>query len=256
MLSLNQISQAYPPSLQAFKRNMLREYLQYKILEILFDSKYATKLSFLGGTALRIVYQTQRFSEDLDFDNFDLTVDDFYQISQIIEKGLLKEGLETETRNVTKKAFRCYVKIPKLLKDEDLSGYEDEKILIQLDTYPHHFDYSPDQKLLNKFDVFTQINVTPIDIILSQKIYAAFNRKRAKGRDFFDLTFLFGQTQPNYNYLEQKIGVNNKKDLLGFMNQESKELDFNQLAKDVNPFLFKSSDAKRVKLFPEYIQSL
>lgn len=73
MISINQIAQYYPESLRGFKRNILREYLQYKILEIIFNSRLSPKLSFLGGTALRIVHENKRFLEDLDFDNFKLS---------------------------------------------------------------------------------------------------------------------------------------------------------------------------------------
>jgi predicted nucleotidyltransferase component of viral defense system len=73
MLSLDQIKEYYPENLKGFERFMLREYLQYKILEVLFDSKYANKFVFIGGTALRIVHNNERFSEDLDFDNFDVS---------------------------------------------------------------------------------------------------------------------------------------------------------------------------------------
>ena len=69
MLSLQEIEKYYPEKLKKFKRNILREYLQYKILQIIFNSEYANKLSFLGGTALKIIYDNSRFSEDLDFDN-------------------------------------------------------------------------------------------------------------------------------------------------------------------------------------------
>ena len=62
MLNLKQIEEYYPKNLRAFKKNILREYLQYKILEIIFNSKVVNKLSFLGGTALRIIYNNTRFS--------------------------------------------------------------------------------------------------------------------------------------------------------------------------------------------------
>ena len=69
MLNIREIEKYYPAHLHSFKRFMLREYLQYKILEIIFDGPYADRLIFLGGTCLRIVHGNQRFSEDLDFDN-------------------------------------------------------------------------------------------------------------------------------------------------------------------------------------------
>ena len=46
---------------------MLKEYLHYRMLDIIFPGEYASKLSFIGGTNLRILHHIQRFSEDLDF---------------------------------------------------------------------------------------------------------------------------------------------------------------------------------------------
>lgn len=43
MISLNQIEQHYPENLRGFKRNILREYLQYKILEVIFNSRLALR---------------------------------------------------------------------------------------------------------------------------------------------------------------------------------------------------------------------
>lgn len=72
MLELNQIESYYPEHLRVFKKNILREYLQYKILEIIYDSKFTVNLVFMGGTAIRIIHGGSRFSEDLDFDNINL----------------------------------------------------------------------------------------------------------------------------------------------------------------------------------------
>lgn len=86
--------------------------------------------------------------------------------------------------------------------------------MIRLNTEAHEFDYIPDQAIINKFDVFTQINTTPKDILLAQKFYALINSKRNKGRDFFDIIFILGQGQlPNYDYLKLKLGINNPDDL-------------------------------------------
>jgi len=74
MMTLEEIKSFYPSPLQQRGAFLLREYLQYKILALLFDSAYANKFAFLGGTCLRIVHSNQRFSEDLDFDNFNAIV--------------------------------------------------------------------------------------------------------------------------------------------------------------------------------------
>jgi len=256
MLSLAEIEKYYPENIRAFKRNILREYLQYKILQIIFNSKYANKLSFLGGTALRIVHDNARFSEDLDFDNFGLKEKEFDEISQLVKKHLELEGYEVEVRNIFKDAYRCYVRIPKLLFDSGLSGYEEEKILIQLDTAPHGFQYEPDKVILNKFDVFTEINVTPMDIVLSQKIFAIFNRKVPKGRDFYDAVFLLSKTKPNYDYLQLKLKIKRKEELKEKILTLENKLDFKELAKDVEPFLFNPADSKKVVLFARYIKNV
>ena len=66
MLDLQQIKNEYSEPLQGYERAIVREYLQYKILQAIFESKHASHLSFLGGTALRIVHGNSRFSEDIE----------------------------------------------------------------------------------------------------------------------------------------------------------------------------------------------
>jgi Uncharacterized conserved protein len=98
MLNLSQITEYYSKPERKFKRNILREYLQYKTLEIIFNSKAGQKMSFLGGTALRIVYGSSRFSEDLDFDNFNLTEKDFVGLANEIRVNLIKQGYQVEMK--------------------------------------------------------------------------------------------------------------------------------------------------------------
>jgi len=69
MITLAEIKKFYPSDLHKFDRSILREYLQYLILSIIFSHKIGEKLSFLGGTRLRVVNHSQRFSEDIDFDS-------------------------------------------------------------------------------------------------------------------------------------------------------------------------------------------
>ena len=255
MLNLSEIEKQYPEYLRTFKRNILREYLQYKILQIIFDSPYAGKLVFLGGTALRIVYGNTRFSEDLDFDNFGLTQDEFLKIGELVRERLSLEGYVVEIRSVFKNAYRCSVRLPKLLFESGLSGYEEEKILIQLDTPSHGFTYKPERKILNKFDVFTEINVTPPDLILAQKVYAVFNRKTLKGRDFFDIVFLLSSSKIRYEYLIFKMGIVDGVELKKRLVEFCKDVDFDRLASDVEPFLFFAEDAKKIRLFQRFLDT-
>lgn len=254
MLTLREIQPFYPENLHRFPRFLLREYLQYKILEIIFESRYATHLCFLGGTCLRIVHGNNRFSEDLDFDNIDLNEDDFQNIAKEIEKQLEREGYEVELKTVLRGAWHCHFKFPGLLFEEGLSGHNEEKILIQLDTEPQHFNYDPDRHILNKFDVFTTILTTPLPLLMAQKIFAIINRKRNKGRDFFDLVFLMSHDiKPNYSYLDAKLSITGADALKKEILEKCGPLNMDEMANDVRPFLFEHSDTKKVLRFVDLI---
>ncbi len=253
MLTLSAIEQQYPANLRSFKRGLLREYLQYKILEIIFAGPYARKLSFLGGTALRIIYGNTRFSEDLDFDHFDLSDAEFSGLAQKVRSGLEEQGMKVQIDVVGQAAYRCRVRLPELLFVNELSPHQEEKILIQIDSEAHGFAYNPDKKILNKFDVFSEVFVTPVDILLSQKIYAALNRKRAKGRDFYDIVYLFTLTKPNYAYLKSKLQVADGKGLRKMILKEIRGMDFKELGQEVRQFLFAPEDTRKIELFPEFI---
>lgn len=134
MLDLQQIIKEYPELLQGYERAIVREYLQCKIVQAIFESTQASKLSFLGGTALRIVHGNSRFSEDIDLDNFGLSWEAFGELVQKVKLVLELEGFLVETSMVAKDAFYCDLGFPKLLYEQGLSPHQQEKILIQLDT--------------------------------------------------------------------------------------------------------------------------
>jgi predicted nucleotidyltransferase component of viral defense system len=257
MLTLPEIEKNYPPALHVHKRFLLREYLQHKILQIIFESEYAGKFAFLGGTCLRIVHGNTRFSEDIDFDNFSIGEAHFDNVAALIERELTKEGYQTEIKTVYKGAFHCYIRFPELLYREGLSGHLEEKILIQLDTEPQNFDFEPEKYLLNRFDVFTQIFITPKDLLLAQKFYTVINRVRNKGRDFFDIIFLLSLiNRPNYDYLKLKAGISTPEELKSRVLARCEEINMEEMARDVQPFLFNAGDAKKVTFFADYIKQV
>lgn len=257
MLTLPEIEKNYPESLRVFKRFMLREYLQHKILQVIYDSEYANSLTFLGGTCLRIVHGNTRFSEDLDFDNISIKEDVFENIAVIIKKQLELEGYAVEMKTVYKGAYHCYIRFPNLLYQEGLSGHLEEKILLQLDTEPQYFEFTPEKYILNRFDLFTQIFITPLDILLSQKFYAILNRERNKGRDFFDAVFILSMIdKPDYDYLKLKVNISNARELKEKILHKCETISMEEMAKDVQPFLFDPADAKKVIFFPDYIKQV
>lgn len=252
MLDFQQIKEGYPEQLQGFERSILREYLQYKILQAVFESSQARQLSFLGGTALRIVYGNNRFSEDLDFDHFGLTWEAFEQVIQTVKRFMELEGFEVEIRKVTREAYHCYLRFPEILYEQGLSPLPGEKIFIQIDTAAQGYDYQPEIRLLNKFDVFTEARVTPQDVLLSQKLYTAVNRPRPRGRDFYDITFLMARTKPDYGFLKQKLDIDTPDGLRNEILTRIAPFDFEELSEDVAPFLISREQIQRVTKFRQF----
>lgn len=250
MLRLPELLEFYPAALRVHRAFILREYLQCKILELLFEGPYSTRFCFLGGTCLRLVHNNSRFSEDLDFDNFQVSASEFGEVSEYIQTGLEQQGYQVEMKQVIRGAYHCYIRFPGLLFDLGLSGYREEKILIQLDTEPQHFDFQPERYILNRFDVTTQILTTPLPILLAQKFVALCLRKKSKGRDFFDIVFLLSKSvKPDYAYLEKKLGVSDRAQLMERVRTVCQQLDMEEMVKDVHNFLFYPTDEKKVRLF-------
>ena len=256
MLDINQIESFYPENLRSFKRNMLREYIQYKIIETIFTSSFAPGLAFMGGTAIRIVHGGTRFSEDLDFDNINLSRENLEELSLIIRKRLALEGYEPEEKNSFRLAFRSSIRISRILQKAGISGHRDELLTIQVDAEPQNFEYEPQSLIINKFDVFGRIRVVPVDILLSQKICCMFTRKRPMGRDFHDIIFLMARTQPNLSYLRDKLGITSGEVLKKEILLRCKDLNFSHLSRDVAPFLMNHEDAYKILSFREYVEDL
>jgi predicted nucleotidyltransferase component of viral defense system len=211
----------------------------------------------MGGTALRIVYGNQRFSEDLDFDNINLKKEDFENLIKIIENFLKNEGYQVEIRTTYKKAFHCYFKIPAVLYEEGLSNLPNQKITIRVDTTPQNYKYTPSTHILDSFDVFQNIKVAPLELLMSQKIVASLKRKRPKGRDFFDISFMISKNiKPDMQYFKKKLDINNGSELIKRLSAHTSELDLDSLAKNVEPFLFNPSQISRITNFKEQLDKL
>lgn len=61
MLELSQIKKFYPETLQGFERLIIREYLQYQILRLLFNGPHSHKLTFLGELAFALFMEINDF---------------------------------------------------------------------------------------------------------------------------------------------------------------------------------------------------
>lgn len=257
MIDIQHLAAFFPKEQQQDGTQILREYLQYVMLDILFSSPLGRRLTFLGGTCIRLVHGSRRFSEDLNFDNDGLTKEEFSSIKAIMERELGLRGFEVEVIIKGKTAYRCSIKYPRILHDYGSSGYKEEKLLIQIDTEAQNYFYTREFYLLNKFGVFCEVPITPKNTLLAQKFYAVLNRPRQKGRDYYDIVHLMGlNAKVDYAYLTQKAGISNGEELKYAILKKIQEVDIDFLAADVKGFLFDSKDEKIIRLFPQYMQQV
>ena len=254
MLTLNQLLDYYKNSPSISKKNIMVEYLQCELLDSIFIQKKSEFLSFMGGTSIRIGYNGNRFSEDLDFDNFGLTFKEFEELMGKVVSHMGKKGFEIEFRFVQKGAYHCYIKFPELLYKSGLSALETEKILVRIDTVEKEKLFDPSIFTINKFDLYRNILINPPEIILSQKLITILQRKREKGRDFYDISFLYGKTKPDFEYIEKSTKIK-KENFIEMIMTKCDKLNFKQLAKDVEPLLMNSEDAFRVEDFQRLIKT-
>jgi hypothetical protein len=149
MLNIEQIQNYFPPQIRenpAHKKYVVKEYIQLMILNFLATSKFAKKITFIGGTNLRLVKGIDRFSEDLDFDCKDFYAEDFAEMSQSVLTFLKRSDIQAETREKQSEkliAFCSRIYFPELLFDLGLSAYKEERFLIKLESQNQEFEYIP-----------------------------------------------------------------------------------------------------------------
>ena len=254
MIAMETLLQGYPKHLHGFRRGILTEYLQCLILSYIFPLKQKMKLRFIGGTAIRLCWESERFSEDLDFDGEGVGKAAFETLGGSVVKKLKLEGLEAECDFSFKGAYRCFFRFPGIYFSYGLSAHEDEKLLIQLDYEPQGFKYKAQEKVINRFGAFCSVPVPPPEVLLSMKIAALLGRRRAKGRDFYDVTYLAMVAKPDFDFLKEKTGIRNMEELKKVLLQKTASLDMKNMAADVSPFLFHEHDRARVLNFRAFTE--
>jgi predicted nucleotidyltransferase component of viral defense system len=252
MLTLDQLSAYFPLLLRRQNpQGILVEYLQHELLDSIFKEKASVSLSFIGGTAIRILYQNLRFSEGLDFDNFGLSFGEFETLLKTACKDMTHKGFGIEYRFVERGAYHCYIKFPDILYQSGISPESSRKILIRIDTEAKEKYYEPQRYILNRFALYRQICTAPASVLLAQKMMIVLERKREKGRDLYDVSFLMGLAEPDFSYIAECMHIE-KKQFLKRFNERLQELDLNFLARDVEPFLFSSEQKERILTFRDY----
>jgi predicted nucleotidyltransferase component of viral defense system len=235
------------------KLNILREYLQSCALRSLHESEAFLNLSFVGGTALRFLFNLPRFSEDLDFS---LEAPDGYEGERWMKKlktDLELAGFETWVRwNSKTTVHKAWIRVGEILHDTGLAAMREQKLSIKLE-----IDTRPPSGAVRQRTIVTRHRILALQhhdlpSLFAGKIHALMTRGYPKGRDWYDLLWYMGQRprpEPNLiqlqNALDQTQGKGgvDAKDWRTVLNVRFDALDVIALAEDVAPFLERPSEA-------------
>ncbi len=235
-------------------RCILREYLQARTLEFLQYKGVFSSWAFVGGTALRFLYNLPRFSEDLDFSAIKETTEaDFVGYLQAVKLGFERELYAVAIKAKPEKTVQsAFLKFPGLLHELNLSGQESEvlSIKIEVDTNPPK-GWTCENTVVRRHSLLNLNHYTKPSL-LAGKVHALLCRTYTKGRDYYDLMwYLTGQEhlEPNFvqlnNALSQSdwkgppLNSNNWKALLI---ERVNNTDFKKVSEDVDPFLEKKEE--------------
>lgn len=239
------------------KSNKVRELLQIIILKIIYDKDFFKNLAFVGGTALRILFDMRRFSEDLDFSLVNKHSYDFSEINSAITSGLKLYGLNVESKaKLENNVHSAMLKFPRLLKSLGISNLESQKISVKLEV-----DSNPPKgwhivnTVVNKVYMFNALHFD-LPSMFATKLHACFYRKFTKGRDFYDLVWHVGKhTKPNYILLNNAVmqtedhnpGVD-EHNFKKYVLDNIQRIDFDLVKKDVERFLEDKSELSLLNL--------
>ena len=251
--------------------NALKEVIQEIVISGLSRGGFFDDAAFYGGTALRIFYNLDRFSEDLDFaliyanKDFDLSKYFVY-----IEKELKAYGLNLEVsskeKNIHSNIKSAFVKgdtlehILKFFSNTQNQEYNQIlrkiKIKFEVDINPPlGAAYDDEYKLLPSPH---QVKLYDKGSLFAGKIHAILCRNwkvRVKGRDLYDyIFFLSNNTKVNIELIKNKlieskyIDTNENFDinvLRELLIKKFEIIDYEEAKEDVIPFI-KDVDSLRM----------
>ncbi len=235
----------------------LREILQEIALVGLWRGKFFEHAAFYGGTALRIFYGLDRFSEDLDFTLLTSTPDwNWDPFTAAVKNELSSFGFDVSfvekkksTQTAVKSAFLKTPTAQELLKigvhSDLLKGIHPGtliRIKVEVDTDPPS-GYTYEQKTLLQ-PIAVSIRCVSEESLFACKMYAALFRVwkgRVKGRDWYDMAWFIRKKTPLNLTLFSKLSgeqtVLGPEDFLKVVKQRIDQLDFPAAIDDIIPFV-------------------
>lgn len=245
------------------KKNAIKEIVQEIVLCGLSRGGFFSECAFYGGTALRIFYGLDRFSEDLDFSL--ISPDPSFNLSKYFsyienETGALGLSFNVSEKEKTKDSNIKSAFLKGSTKELVLTFYEnsdearfinkDELIRIKFEVDTNPPAYATYETKFGLLPSPYQVKLYDLPSLFAGKIHACLCRdwkSRVKGRDFYDFVFFLSiGAKVNLKHLKARLVQSNFIDesypltienLKTLLNERFTSIDFKQAKEDVLPFI-------------------
>lgn len=236
------------------KRNLVREYLQARILGALQKAGAMNSVAFQGGTALRFLYSLPRYSEDLDFSlEGGAAGYDFRGWLASVRSELSVEGYTIDVRlKEDRTVHSSWVRFEGVLHDLGLSSHRGETLSVRVEVDTHPPAGAVLETRLVRRHMTLRLRHHDRASLLAGKLYAVLQRPYVKGRDIYDLGWYLADPEwppPNLDLLNNALaqtGWSGKpltpETWRGAVARRLREFSWDRVVADVRPFLERSSD--------------
>jgi len=268
----------YNPQNEEESLAAMREIMQEIALAALSRTDFFKKAAFYGGTALRIFYGLDRYSEDLDFSllesdpSFSLTPY-FSAITSEFEAMGMQVTIREKDKRIKTQIDSAFLKsetiwqelvLEDVIKQHGISSNKTIKIKIEIDRIPP-LGFETEEKLLIKpFSFYT--NCFTLPNLFAGKLHALLFRKwknRVKGRDWYDMEWYVRKGVPlNMNhFLNRAIETGDwnkttisQEEILVLLNEKITSVSFTAVKEDVRKFI---QDSKKLDIWsPAYFNDM
>ena len=258
---LTQMLAGYQTNTLEEKKNAIKEVVQEIALCGLSRAGFFKQAAFYGGTALRIFYGLDRFSEDLDFSlispNTDFELQPYFSgLEKELAAAGLKFSVEEKVKSVDSDIKSAFLKgntkehIVSIYDEQNVTVNPDEVIKIKFEVDvnpPAHATFENKYRLLPSP---YQVKLYDLSSLFAGKVHAVICRawkSRVKGRDLYDYVFyMANQAKINLPHLRTRLedsGVLKEGDtftidtLKTMLTERFETIDYETAKKDVLPFI-------------------
>jgi len=206
---------------QTTQQNVRREYVQHLFLSNFYKQKGSDYFLFKGGTALRIVFNSPRFSEDLDFSAEVYKTKVIEDIIVLTLGEMEKTGIKTKINEAKETTGGYFADINFELEDSSLT------VLLQFSKRKTN-DQMEVVSIVNDFVIPYTVCILKREQLFNEKIQALLTR--SKPRDFYDIYFLIRSNLINESQKKLLIQVKDK--------LSSSKINFNSELKQFLPISY------------------